>query len=591
MSARPGILENALARDPTTTLADTEEARAFFQSRLATFALATLLLSGTPWLSLAVAQLVAGGDPSADHAPFSTGGTLHFVGVLGAGALWLVTRRRALVSPVLHAIDIGGTLAIIGMFAAAGGVLAPQVGTFVALLAFLMGTLTRAVVVPSTARRSLFIGLVIAVEVMAFAVWRNQSSGAAAIQAVVATACWGVAGVAIGTFASHTIFGLRRQVRRAHVLGQYRLEAKIGEGGMGEVWRASHALLCRPTAVKLLPPERTGEEAIRRFEREVQMTARLTHPGTVAIYDYGRTRDGIFYYAMELLDGTDLESLVRQYGPQPPGRVVHILRADLRRPGRGTRPRARPSRCQAGQHSAFAAQRRARVRQDPRLRPGQGDAQRAPAGAGALGGQHHHRDAALHLAGGDPRAENLSTDRAISTRSVRWPGFFWSAALRSKARTWWRCAASISRPPLCAHPPPSVGRFPRTWRKRCSPASRSVRRLVPPVHARCADFWSARAPQGSGAREMRRPGGKSGRRREWPASKTGSPARSSPTLTLGRRRPMGRRARPRSADVRLADGVALRITRARRECVPVFQRSRPVASGSGSDETRPPRRR
>ncbi len=325
MSARPGILENALARDPTTTLADTEEARAFFQSRLATFALATLLLSGTPWLSLAVAQLVAGGDPSADHAPFSTGGTLHFVGVLGAGALWLVTRRRALVSPVLHAIDIGGTLAIIGMFAAAGGVLAPQVGTFVALLAFLMGTLTRAVVVPSTARRSLFIGLVIAVEVMAFAVWRNQSSGAAAIQAVVATACWGVAGVAIGTFASHTIFGLRRQVRRAHVLGQYRLEAKIGEGGMGEVWRASHALLCRPTAVKLLPPERTGEEAIRRFEREVQMTARLTHPGTVAIYDYGRTRDGIFYYAMELLDGTDLESLVRQYGPQPPGRVVHIL--------------------------------------------------------------------------------------------------------------------------------------------------------------------------------------------------------------------------------------------------------------------------
>jgi serine/threonine-protein kinase len=325
MPARPGLLENALARDPSSHLVDSVEARAFFQSRLATFALATLFLSGTAWLSLAVAQLVVGGDPSVDHAPFSTGGTLHFIGVLGAAAMWLATRRGERVPSVLDAFDIGGTLAIIGLFVAAGGVLAPGVGTFVGLLAFLMGTLTRAVVVPSTARRSLFVGLMIAAEVMAFAVWSGQSAGRGAVQAVVATTCWGLAGVALGTFASHTIFGLRRQVRRAHILGQYRLEAKIGEGGMGEVWRASHALLCRPTAVKLLPPERMGEDAIRRFEREVQMTALLTHPGTVAIYDYGRTRDGIFYYAMELLDGTDLESLVRQYGPQPSGRVVHIL--------------------------------------------------------------------------------------------------------------------------------------------------------------------------------------------------------------------------------------------------------------------------
>ncbi len=111
------------------------------------------------------------------------------------------------------------------------------------------------------------------------------------------------------------------QVRR---LGQYALGDRIGTGGMGAVYHAKHAMLRRPTAVKLLPSA-SDDDAIQRFEREVQLTSQLTHPNTISVYDFGRTPEGDFYYAMEYLPGMDLFKLAKEHGRQPEARVIHLL--------------------------------------------------------------------------------------------------------------------------------------------------------------------------------------------------------------------------------------------------------------------------
>ena len=121
----------------------------------------------------------------------------------------------------------------------------------------------------------------------------------------------------------------RRRLNQAELrlrqLGQYTLQEKIGEGAMGVVYRARHGLLRRDTAIKLLLPDRADAESVARFEREVCLSCQLTHPNTIQVFDYGRTPDGIFYYAMEYLRGLNLHDLVGRYGPQPQSRVIHIL--------------------------------------------------------------------------------------------------------------------------------------------------------------------------------------------------------------------------------------------------------------------------
>lgn len=115
----------------------------------------------------------------------------------------------------------------------------------------------------------------------------------------------------------------REQARR---LGQYRLARLLGSGAMGEVYMAEHQLLKRPCAVKLVRADRAGDpKALARFEREVRSIARLTHPNVIEIYDYGRTEDGTFFYAMEYLQGLTLEEVVRRYGRLPPGRALYLF--------------------------------------------------------------------------------------------------------------------------------------------------------------------------------------------------------------------------------------------------------------------------
>jgi tRNA A-37 threonylcarbamoyl transferase component Bud32 len=131
----------------------------------------------------------------------------------------------------------------------------------------------------------------------------------------------------LAMYGAYRIAVFREDASEARRLGQYVLRDRIGTGGMGEVYRAEHRFLRRPCAVKLIRPEQAGDAAsLARFEREVQATAALAHPGIVQIYDYGRADDGTFYYVMEYLEGRPLDRVVGEEGALAPARAVEILR-------------------------------------------------------------------------------------------------------------------------------------------------------------------------------------------------------------------------------------------------------------------------
>lgn len=192
---------------------------------------------------------------------------------------------------------------------------------------------TYALFIPNTWRRAAVVIVVLAgaplVATIVFAVLNPDSAGLIVADSrflVETTLVISLAAVS-SVLGVSTINSLRDEAQRARQFGQYKLKRLIGAGGMGEVYLAEHMLMKRPCAIKVIRQEKAGDpKVLARFEREVQATAKLSHWNSVDIYDYGRTDDGTFYYVMEYLPGMNLSDLVRNDGPLPPSRAIHLIR-------------------------------------------------------------------------------------------------------------------------------------------------------------------------------------------------------------------------------------------------------------------------
>jgi len=307
-----------------------EGQREFLQERISLFSRATLAATIGFWVAgFAISALW----PARTAAMPSLGDPailFHLAAVSVFLLMTVVSRMRGLSEGTLRALDSVGTVAALWLFTCMALSMPPGWRPEMLDLLILSSILLyRAANVPSEPSRTAIISFVAALPVpfVASALYANGAPAGTSRGAAVAYAVlWASLTVVLATLVSYVTFRLRTSVVRARRLGQYTLGEKLGEGGMGVVYRAEHEMLRRPTAIKLLPPERAGEDNLKRFEREVQLTARLTNPHTVSVYDFGRTPEGVFYYVMEYLDGVDLEDLVKESGPVDPGRAVRILR-------------------------------------------------------------------------------------------------------------------------------------------------------------------------------------------------------------------------------------------------------------------------
>ncbi|HMC93766.1 MAG TPA: serine/threonine-protein kinase, partial [Polyangia bacterium] len=329
---------------PSPSTEDSEETRAFLQTRLALF---WKVLFG---FNLSGGVLGAAGGGMVKPGPDTV---ITFVAIILAGALWWLCRQGKRSIRFSRIVDIGGLLAVafVGTFltryilvgfvrehsvvTAEGAVMADGYVAMIDLFPAAMYLAIRAALIPSSPRRTILVTAMVGVpkivltSILVPAVggglaWREGNSGVFPWLPTTLIMEWIIATITC-TVISWVIFGLRAEVREARRFGQYVLERKIGEGAMGVVYRATHAMLRRPAAIKLLLKDRASELDLARFEREVQLTSHLVHPNTISIFDYGRTAEGVFYYVMEYLDGIDLQRLVDQYGPVEPARAIHIL--------------------------------------------------------------------------------------------------------------------------------------------------------------------------------------------------------------------------------------------------------------------------
>ena len=316
-------------RVPWSPTATSAEMRAYLQERLA------LLSRLSFWIFCILMVFVHGLYeiyPELRPARIELVDLFSVSGLVVLGLIWhFALRKRRPSWRALYAIDalyvllIGTAFGMSAYFSAD-----KRAAVWSAFIWHTFIVFSRVIVVPSSGRRTAAVTalsyLPLFLAAAAMALWTPTMLELPPVAFVVGGALFIAVAVLLATTGSRVIYGLRQQVSEAMQLGQYTLDEKIGEGGMGAVYRARHALLRRPTAIKLLPAGRYGADNIERFEREVQHMARLTHPNTVAVFDYGRSPAGVFYYAMEYLDGIDLESLVRRDGAQPAPRVIRIMR-------------------------------------------------------------------------------------------------------------------------------------------------------------------------------------------------------------------------------------------------------------------------
>ena len=309
--------------------ADTGAAARYLQDRVARLGAGLFLMALVMGLASIGTHVATGG------AGTENGGLahelVHLVSLTPALAVWLRCRGRLMSTAVVELMDAGLTIAACILYAMLGMSATSSLSVaFSVPLAMSYTLLGRSIIVPSSYLRTLLISAAGAAPTIVY--FRTQGVSETFGQSpesgqvfVLFGTLWCAFAVFASAVNSRQLYGLRARIREIGKLGQYTLETKIGEGGMGAVYRATHAMLRRPAAIKLLSKERASEKDQARFEREVQLTSTLTHPNTIAIFDYGRTADGVFYYVMEYLDGLDLDRLVKEHGPLPSARVIHIL--------------------------------------------------------------------------------------------------------------------------------------------------------------------------------------------------------------------------------------------------------------------------
>ncbi len=302
-----------------------------FQKRLRLYFVVLLSIAGGLHLVALVADMVLR-ERGVSAALTSVDSLMRSALVVGFGSGFVALRKTTLPRPTLLALDLLAALLVaavtVMMTWLRPGELRPE------LSAVFSGTIvlvTRAALVPSTPLRTILTGSVVllpAVVAGPYAYSATQSFEGMPFRSIAAVtaACWAIAALAATAVTSHVIYGLQRSVGRALKLGQYELGKKLGEGGMGEVYEARHATLGRQSAIKLIRPSQLDAASATRFRREVELTAELRHPNTITLYDYGQTADGIFFYAMELVDGVTLADLVTHDGSLPPGRTAYLLR-------------------------------------------------------------------------------------------------------------------------------------------------------------------------------------------------------------------------------------------------------------------------